>query len=238
MAETPRKGTPTGHEEPLTVVKIDEKASSQSLGPRDPASQDSAREESPYTTLRNKEKIFTIILASFAAFILPVSSSIYLPALNALAKELNVTSSRINITITVYILIQGLAPTFIGSISDKNGRRSAFLICFALYLGANIGLARQKNYAALMALRCLQASGSSELPFTGIFLPASGQLAADIHNSGGTVALGSVVVADIVTRAERGKYIGYASMGVTLGPALGPIIGGLLTHYLGWRFIF
>lgn len=94
MAETPRKGTPTGHEEPLTVVKIDEKASSQSLGPRDPASQDSAREESPYTTLRNKEKIFTIILASFAAFILPISSSIYLPALNALAKELNVTSSR------------------------------------------------------------------------------------------------------------------------------------------------
>ncbi len=45
-------------------------------------------------------------------------------------------------------------------------------------------------------------------------------------------------MADIVTRAERGKYIGYASMGVTLGPALGPIIGGLLTHYLGWRSIF
>jgi len=57
-------------------------------------------------------------------------------------------------------------------------------------------------------------------------------------SSGGTVALGSAVVADIVTRAERGKYIGYASMGVTLGPALGPIIGGLLTHYLGWRSIF
>ena len=46
------------------------------------------------------------------------------------------------------------------------------------------------------------------------------------------------MVADIVTRAERGKYIGYASMGVTLGPALGPIIGGLLNQYLGWRSIF
>jgi hypothetical protein len=63
MAETPRKGTPTGYEEPLTVVKIDEKASSQSLGPRDPASQDSECEESPYTILRNEEKIFTIIQA-------------------------------------------------------------------------------------------------------------------------------------------------------------------------------
>jgi MFS family permease len=64
-------------------------------------------------------------------------------------------------------------------------------------------------------LRCLQSSGSS-----------------------GTVALGSAVVADIVTRAERGKYIGYASMGVTLGPALGPIIGGLLNQFLRWRSIF
>jgi hypothetical protein len=77
MAETPRKGTPTGHEEPLTVVKIDEKASSQSLGPRDPASQDSACQEPPYTFLCNKEKIFTIILTSFAAFISQVSSSTY-----------------------------------------------------------------------------------------------------------------------------------------------------------------
>lgn len=59
-----------------------------------------------------------------------------------------------------------------------------------------------------------------------------------VLSSGGTVALGSAVVADIVTRAERGKYIAYASMGVTLGPALGPIIGGLLNQYLGWRSIF
>jgi len=41
----------------------------------------------------------------------------------------------------------------------------------------------------------------------------------------------------VSTRAERGKYIGYATMGVTLGPALGPIVGGLLDKYLGWRAI-
>jgi len=67
---------------------------------------------------------------------------------------------------------------------------------------------------------------------------SSPQLLLIIQILGGTVALGSAVVADMVTRAERGKYIGYASMGVTLGPALGPIIGGLLTQFLGWRSIF
>jgi MFS family permease len=42
----------------------------------------------------------------------------------------------------------------------------------------------------------------------------------------------------MVTRAERGRFISYAALGITLGPALGPIIGGLLTEYLGWRSIF
>lgn len=83
------------------------------------------------------------------------------------------------------------------------------------YLGANIGLALQNSYPALMVLRCLQSAGSS-----------------------GTIALGSAVVADLTTRAERGKYIGYAGMGISLGPALGPVIGGLLDHFLGWRAIF
>lgn len=71
------------------------------------------------------------------------------------------------------------------------------MIAFVVYLAANIGLSLQNNYGALMVLRCLQSSGSSC-----------------------TIALGSAVVADLSTHAERGKYIGYATMDVTLGPAL------------------
>jgi hypothetical protein len=63
-----------------------------------------------------------------------------------------------------------------------------------------------------MVLRCLQSAGSS-----------------------GTIALGSAVVADLTTRAERGKYIGYSSMGISLGPALGPIIG-MEVHLLVPRY--
>lgn len=42
----------------------------------------------------------------------------------------------------------------------------------------------------------------------------------------------------MVTAAERGVYIGYASAGGILGPSLGPIIGGLLTQFLDWPSIF
>ncbi|KAI4127085.1 MAG: hypothetical protein LQ347_004745 [Umbilicaria vellea] len=99
--------------------------------------------------------------------------------------------------------------------SDRFGRRPAYLACFAIFIGANIGLALQTDYATLLVLRCLQSSGSS-----------------------GTIALSSGVVSDLATRAERGSYIGLAALGQSLGPALGPVIGGLLTRFLGWRSIF
>lgn len=189
--------------------------------------------DAPYSVLPAGEKIFVIIAGSFAALISPLSSSVYLPALDSLAHDMDVSVSLINLTITTYLvrledsfrpgnvntnimqIFQGLAPSFLGSFSDGYGRRPAYIIAFVIYLGANIGLALQNSYSALMVLRCLQSAGSS-----------------------GTIALGSAVVADLTTRAERGKYIGYAGMGIALGPALGPVIGGLLDHFLGWRAIF
>ena len=103
----------------------------------------------------------------------------------------------------------------IAGFSDSAGRRPAYIYCFIVFIAANIGLALQRNYAALLVLRCLQSAGSS-----------------------GTVALCSGVVADIVTSAERGTYVGYTSVAAIIGPIVGPIIGGLIAQYLGWWWIF
>ncbi|PLB45831.1 putative MFS transporter [Aspergillus steynii IBT 23096] len=171
--------------------------------------------EPPYCVLSERAKISTMLAASFAGMISPMSASIYYPALPTLANDMHVSNTLINLTVTTYMIFQGIAPSFTGSLSDVYGRRPAYIISFTTYVGANIGLALQNNYAALMVLRCLQACGSS-----------------------GTIAIGSAIVADLSTRAERGKYIGYATIGMTLGPALGPVVGGLLSQFLGWRWIF
>ena len=104
---------------------------------------------------------------------------------------------------------------FIGDLADKAGRRPAYITCFIIYLGANIGLALQDSYAALFVLRCMQSAGSST-----------------------TIALSCGIVADVAIAAERGTYMGIVQAGSLLGPSIGPVIGGLLTQYLGWRSIF
>ena len=52
------------------------------------------------------------------------------------------------------------------------------------------------------------------------------------------MALSNAVAADTVTSAERGMYMGLASLGGVLGPATGPMLGGFLSYKFGWRSIF
>jgi multidrug resistance protein len=169
----------------------------------------------PYSLFNTGEKRWIVLVASVASFISPVSASIYFPALNSLSRDYQVSATLINLSITMYMIFQGLAPSFTGSLSDSIGRRPVYLLCFVIYMAANIGLALQNQFAALMVLRCLQSSGSS-----------------------GTIALGNAVVSDIASPAERGAYIGYVSLGGVVGVALGATIGGILSDYLGWRSIF
>ncbi|RYP37062.1 hypothetical protein DL767_003125 [Monosporascus sp. MG133] len=169
----------------------------------------------PYSVFSPSMKWWIVVMNCFSAFMSPTTAQIYFPAIPALAEDLGVSITEINLTLTTYMILQGLAPTVFGDFGDVAGRRPAFIISFTIYLGANIGLALQREYAALLVLRMAQSGGSS-----------------------GTLALSYAVVADIAPSSERGKYMGIVGAGQTMGPALGPLIGGILSQYLGWPSIF
>lgn len=169
----------------------------------------------PWSVFTTRQKRVIVLLVATAGFFSPLSANIYFPALNTLADQFHVSSSIINLTLTSYMIFQGLAPTIFGDLSDMAGRRPAYIIGFAIYIGACIGIALCDSYAALLVLRCLQSTGSS-----------------------GTIALGSGVVADIATSAERGVWMGWATSGPMIAPALAPVLGGIFAQFLGWRWIF
>jgi multidrug resistance protein len=169
----------------------------------------------PYTIFSPRAKIFIVASVSVSSLISPFGATTFYPALNVLADQLHVTPTLMNLALTAYMIAQAIAPSIIAGLSDASGRRLSFLICFVIYIAANIGLALQTNYAALLVLRVLQAAGCSA-----------------------AIALANAVVADIATSAERGTYMGYATAGLLFGPSFGPTIGGILAQYLGWRSIF
>ncbi|KAH8811152.1 major facilitator superfamily domain-containing protein [Xylogone sp. PMI_703] len=169
----------------------------------------------PYSIFSRVEKGYIVGIAATAAFFSPLSANIYFPVLPELSSYYSRSNSAINLTITVYMIFQGIAPMVSGTFADSFGRRPVYLGLFIIYISACIGIALQTNYAALLVLRCLQSSGSS-----------------------GMVAIASGVVADVAAREERGSYMGLVTAGANLGPAVGPIIGGLIGEKAGWRWIF
>ena len=77
------------------------------------------------------------------------------------SQALHVTVAEVNLSITIYMVFQGLAPSFWGTLADGAGRRPMFIATFCVYEVANIGLAFTKDLSTLMVFRALQAIGSS-----------------------------------------------------------------------------
>ncbi|KAK3389663.1 putative MFS transporter [Podospora didyma] len=204
---------------------VDNIADTNMSTPKDPNAIDTAtcqdieatsnEDDALYSVFSRHMKIFLVVMTIFATLFSPFSSFVYLPAITPISQSYGRSIADINLTVTLYQVMQAIAPLLLGDLSDRIGRRPVYMLSFAIYLGANIGLALQDNYAALMVLRALQSTGCSA-----------------------TVAIGSAVMADVATAAERGGYITAVQASVMFAPALAPVLGGILTHFLGWRSTF
>ncbi|KAL2022130.1 hypothetical protein VTK56DRAFT_5959 [Thermocarpiscus australiensis] len=168
-----------------------------------------------YSVFSPGMKKFLVVMVVFATFFSPFSTSIYLPAITPIANDYGRPVADINLSVTTYQVMQALAPLFFGDLSDQIGRRPVYMLTFAIFLGANIGLALQHSYPALMVLRALQSTGSSA-----------------------TVAIGNAVMADFTTSADRGGFIAAVQASIMFAPAIATTLGGILSEFLGWRSTF
>ncbi|WVR00395.1 hypothetical protein IAU59_007538 [Kwoniella sp. CBS 9459] len=169
----------------------------------------------PYTTFTHRQRLLIIAIASFSATFSGFASNIYFPVIPTMAEALNTTPAKINLTVTSYMIFQAICPTFWGALSDAYGRRLTLISTLTVFFAACIGLALTQHYYQLVILRCLQSAGSAS-----------------------TIAIGSGIIGDVTTKAERGGYMGYFQTGLLLPLAIGPVLGGIFASALGWRSLF
>lgn len=115
----------------------------------------------PYSVFTTGQKRLTVFLVTFAALFSPLSSFIFFPAVDALSKSLHVSVEKINLTITSYMIVAGIAPAIMGDLADMTGRRIVYLLTLSIYCAANVGLALQHSWTALFILRMLQSAGGA-----------------------------------------------------------------------------
>ncbi|KAI0389428.1 chloramphenicol resistance protein [Xylariaceae sp. FL0594] len=105
-------------------------------------------EEQQYSVFRPLEKkLITAVIGSSMIFS-PLTANIYFPGLVQIQKDLAVTPQMVDLTITSYLVVQGVSPVLFGDAADVFGRRPVFVTMFSVY-------------AALLVLRMLQSLGCS-----------------------------------------------------------------------------
>ncbi|TVY13550.1 Itaconate transport protein [Lachnellula arida] len=175
---------------------------------------DKSLPQPPYHVFDHGKKLQIVVLVSLAGILSPLSTSIYLPALTAIASEFNTSSAVVLLTVTVFMVFHAIAPFFWMPICSTLGRRPAFVVTLTVFVGSNIGLVYSKSFVALMVLRAVQAIGSAAL-----------------------TAICAAVIGDISNSKERARFIGLFG-GTLMFTFIGPFIGGILTHWMGFRSIF
>jgi len=168
------------------------------------AVRDSPQPPIPYTVFTRRHKRLLTIVLILTMLASPLTATIYLPLLPLLAVQFNVSNHAINLTITIYVLFQAISPLLFATASDSFGRRPIYLITYAVYTVASLGLALNKHsYTALLMLRALQSLGASAV-----------------------LAIAFGVVADVCPPAERGAMLGPTQGAANLAVCLGPVVGG------------
>ena len=156
-----------------------------------------------------------IVLLSGLVALGPISTDLYLPSLPILAATFETTVPTVQLTLGVFLAGFAGAMLVYGPISDRFGRRPAVLGALALYLGASIGCALAPSIEALIFWRFLQSLGAA----------------------GGPVAA-RAIIRDLYEPTKAAEVLAYTTMVMALAPIVGPILGGVLTQWLGWQANF
>ncbi|MBU9696888.1 multidrug effflux MFS transporter [Rhodobacteraceae bacterium HSP-20] len=151
-----------------------------------------------------------ILMAGLSA----LTMNIFLPSLPGMAAWFDVPYALMQLSVALYLALSAVLQVVIGPVSDRFGRRKVLLVSLVLFLIATVGTLFAPDATSFLVFRMAQA------------VIAAGMV------------LSRAVVRDMVPDAQAASMIGYVTMGMSIVPMIGPVIGGVLDETFGWQANF
>ncbi|MBB5253596.1 MFS transporter [Sulfurisphaera ohwakuensis] len=156
-----------------------------------------------------------LLVLTLGTLMAAVDTTIVLLALPTITVDLNTDLLTSIWVLLAYLLVLAILTTQTGRLGDILGRSKIYNLGFILFTLASALAGASANIYELIAFRVIQAIGGAML-----------------------TANSNAIIADIFPPQERGRAYGITSLGWNIGALLGIVLGGILTTFFGWRFIF
>lgn len=157
----------------------------------------------------------TIAVLLVSTFVVILNETIMNVALPRLMVAFNVNADAVQWVATAFLLTMAVVIPTTGYLLQRFSMRTVFILAMGLFSAGTLLAALAPLFGVLIGARVIQASG------TAIMLP-----------------LLMTTVLDLVPAARRGSVMGNVSIVISVAPAIGPTISGLILQFLTWRFMF
>jgi EmrB/QacA subfamily drug resistance transporter len=160
-------------------------------------------------------KKIVLIITTMSSFLAPFMISSVFLGLPAIGKDFGMDVVLLSWVSLSYLLAAAMFLVPMGRLGDIYGRKKIFKYGITIDIIASILLAFSFSQTELIILRVFQGIGAAMIFGTSV-----------------------AILTSVYPPGEKGKALGITVAGVYLGLSLGPVIGGFLTQYFGWRSIF
>ncbi len=157
----------------------------------------------------------TVLIVASALFMEQLDGTVLATALPAMARDFGTPPLYMNVALTSYLLTLAMFIPASGRMADRFGSRTVFCAAIGVFTLGSVLCGISNGLGFLVAARMLQGAGGALMS-----------------------PVGRLVMLRAVTKADLVRAMAWLMIPATIGPILGPPVGGLIVTYLSWRWIF
>lgn len=165
--------------------------------------------------MRDRSVFFVVCVLAPLVFSFALALDLYIPSVPDLTIFFHTKPASVQLTLSLFVLMQGLGQLLFGPLSDSFGRKPIALISAFLFLLFSLMCALSRSITVLIVARLFQALGAC-----------------------GMMVVAFAMVRDLFEQELSARVFSYLNSTIAISPLLAPIIGGYLGAYLGWQSNF